>query len=131
MQAGLMNTYQHPVQNRQTVAWLCSATLVVAYLLLYFGGNPHRGFAADPIEDLARATLPASIASKWTLYGLAYTLSMIVGGFFVLKRHGNSRYQRVRTVVVVLARVVLAFALPAVSASRRMWPSAIAWLLLR
>jgi len=114
MQAGLMNTYQHPVSNRQTVAWVCSATLIAAYVLLYFGGNPHRGFAADPIEDLARATLPASIASKWTLYGLAYTLSMIVGGWFVLKRHGNSRYQRIRTTVVVLAQVVLAFALPLV-----------------
>ena len=36
------------------------------------------------------------------------------GGCFVLKRHGNSRYQRVRTSVVVLVQVVLAFALPLV-----------------
>ena len=114
MQAGLMNTYEHPVSSRQVVAWACSAVLIVAYVLLYFGGNPHRGFAADPIESLARVTLPAAIASKWTLYGLAYTLSMIVGGWFVLKRHGNSRYQRIRTVVVVLVQVVLAFVLPLV-----------------
>jgi hypothetical protein len=65
MQAGLMNTYQHPVSNRQAVAWVCSAALLVAYIVLYFGGNPHRGFAADPIETLARSTLPAAIASNW------------------------------------------------------------------
>jgi ferredoxin-type protein NapH len=112
MQAGLMNTYQHPVSSRQTVAWMCSGVLFVAYILLYFGGNPHRGFAADPLQSLAVATLPARIASKWTLYGTAYTLAMVLGGWFVLKRHGNSPYQRIRTIVVVAVQVVLAFALP-------------------
>ena len=112
MQAGLMNTYQHPVSSRQTVAWMCSAVLFVAYILLYFGGNPHRGFAADPLQSLAVAILPAKIASKWTLYGAAYSLAMVLGGWFVLKRHGNSPYQRIRTIVVVAVQVVLAFALP-------------------
>ena len=119
MQAGLMNTYQHPVSNRHTVAWLCSAVLVIAYLLLYFGGNPHRGFAADPIQRLAEGiagalSLPSAFHSKWVLYGACYTLAMIIGGVFVIRRHGNSRYQLVRTSVVVLVQVVLAFALPLV-----------------
>ncbi len=52
MQAGLMNTYEHPVSSRQGVAWACSAVLIAAYVLLYFGGNPHRGFAgAGAFED--------------------------------------------------------------------------------
>ena len=84
MQAGLMNTYQHPVSNRQPVAWLCSAVLVVAYVLLYFGGNPYRGFAADPIQRLAEGiagalSLPKAFHSKWVLYGVCYTLAMIAG----------------------------------------------------
>jgi ferredoxin-type protein NapH len=112
MQAGLMNTYQHPVSSRQTLAWMCSAVLFAAYIVLYFGGNPHRGFTADPLQSLAVAILPAKIASKWTLYGTAYSLAMVVGGWFVLKRHGNSPYQRIRTIVVVAVQVVLAFALP-------------------
>ncbi len=119
MQAGLMNTYKHPVSNRQPVAWLCSAVLVVAYVLLYFGGNPYRGFAADPIQRLAEGiagalSLPKAFHSKWVLYGACYTLAMIVGGLFVIKRHGNSRYQLIRTSVVVAVQVVLAFALPLV-----------------
>ncbi len=112
MQAGLMNTYQHPVQNRQAAAWICSALLFAAYIVLYFGGNPHRGFAADPLQSLAVAVLPAKVASKWTLYGIAYTLAMVVGGAHFLRKHGNSPYQRVRTIVVVSVQVVLAFALP-------------------
>jgi len=103
MQAGLMNTYQHPVADRKLVAWLCSLALIVTYVLLYFGGNPYRGFTADPIQDLATAV---GLDSKWTLYGLCYSLAMIVGGAFVLRRHGNSPYQRIRTSVVVLVQVV-------------------------
>ena len=119
MQAGLMNTYEHPVSNRQPVAWLCSAVLIVAYLALYLGGNPHRGFVADPIQSLAVGiatglSLPAAFQSKWVLYGFCYTLAMVVGGWYMLKRHGNSRYQRIRTTVVVLVQVVLSFALPLV-----------------
>jgi len=114
MQAGLLNTYRRSVSSRQPVAWACSALLFAAYILLYFGGNPHRGFAADPLQSLAVAILPAQVASKWTLYGLAYTVAMVAGGAHFLRRHGNSPYHRVRTAVVVLVQVVLAFALPLV-----------------
>jgi polyferredoxin len=111
MQAGLMNTYQHPVSARGGAAWVLSALLLAAYLLLYFGGNPAVGWQADPLQDLARAV---GLGSKWTLYGLVYTLAMVAGGLFVLRRHGNSPYQRTRTLVVVAVQVVLAFALPLV-----------------
>ena len=55
MQAGLLNTYQRPLATRQPVAWVCSAALFGFYLLLYFGGNPQRGFHADPLQSLADA----------------------------------------------------------------------------
>jgi len=97
-----MNTYQHPVSNRQPVAWAASAALLGCYLLLYF------------TEAFQRPAELLGLGSKWTLYGLAYTLAMIVGGAFFLRRHGNSRYHRVRTVVVVSVQIVLAFALPLV-----------------
>ena len=58
--------------------------------------------------------LPAVLHSKWILYGTVYTLAMIVGGAFVLRRHGNSPYQRIRTTSVVTVQVVFAFFLPIV-----------------
>jgi polyferredoxin len=111
MQAGLMNTYQHPASNRSWVAWSLSALLLAAYVLLYFGPLPALGLRFDVFERAAQAL---GLGSKWTLYGALYTLGMIAGGAFVLRRHGNSPYQRARTVVVVLVQVLLAFALPLV-----------------
>ncbi len=111
MQAGLMNTYQQPLSNRSGVAWALSALLVVSYVLLYFGPLPALGLHFDVFERAAQAL---HLGSKWTLYGTLYTLAMIAGGLYVLKRHGSSPYQRVRTTVVVLVQVVLAFALPLV-----------------
>ena len=104
MQAGLVNTYQHPASNRSWIAWGLSLLLFAGYVLLYFGGNPHRGFAADPVEDWARAL---GLDGKWTLYGIVYTLAMIAGGLFVLRRHGNSPYQRVRTITVVAVALIV------------------------
>lgn len=111
MQAGLMNTYQQPLGNRSAFAWALSALLVVSYVLLYFGPLPALGLHFDVFERAAQAL---HLGSKWTLYGTLYTLAMIAGGLYVLKRHGSSPYQRVRTTVVVLVQVLLAFALPLV-----------------
>jgi ferredoxin-type protein NapH len=111
MQAGLMNTYQHPVSSRQPVAWLLSALLAVSYLLLYLGPIPALGLRGDVFQAGAEAV---GLKSKWTLYGLLYTVAMIGGGAFVLRRHGGSRYQLVRTTMVVLVQIVFGFALPLV-----------------
>ncbi len=102
MQAGLLDTYRHPVQSRQWHAWALSALILASYLVLYF---------TDVLEAPARAL---RLGSKWTLYGLVYSLAMVIGGAFFLRRHGNSRYHRIRTVTVVLVQVLLAFALPVV-----------------
>jgi len=102
MQAGLLSTYQNPLQSRQWPAWILSALLMASYLVLYF---------TDLLEAPARAL---ALGSKWTLYGLVYSLAMVVGGAFFLRRHGNSRYQRLRTASVIFVQVVLAFALPVV-----------------
>jgi len=102
MQAGLINTYQNPMQNRQWPAWALSAALLLSYLALYF---------TEFFEAPARAL---GLGGKWTLYGLLYSLAMVVGGAFFLRRHGNSRYQRIRTLSVIFFQVVFAFALPIV-----------------
>ena len=102
MQAGLLDTYHADVRRRGWTAWALAALLSGAYVVVYF---------TDWLEAPARA---AGLGSKWTLYGLVYTLAMVAGGAYFLRRHGNSRYHRVRTVVVVAVQVVLAFALPLV-----------------
>jgi polyferredoxin len=111
MQAGLLDTYRRPLSSRQPIAWAVSVLLTAFYLLLYFGPIPRLGIEIDVFQVLAEKV---GLASKWTLYGLLYTLGMVVGGAYVLRRHGNSPYQRVRTIVVVLVQIVLGFSVPLV-----------------
>jgi ferredoxin-type protein NapH len=119
MQVGLVNTYAHAASRRAGVAWALSALLFLAYALLYFGPIPSLGLDKDVFQTAADSLgrllgLPAALRSKWVLYGVAYTLAIVGGGLFVLRRHGNSRYQRVRTLSVVGVQVALAFLLPIV-----------------
>jgi polyferredoxin len=112
MQAGLMDTYRNPVQSRSGPAWLLSGLLTAAYLLLYVGPMPRLGLHVDVFQVAATAL---GLGSKWTLYGLLYTVAMIAGGIYFLRKHGsNSPYQQVRTVVVVLVQIVFGFSLPLV-----------------
>jgi len=119
MQSGLLNTYQHPISNRAWVAWALSALLFAAYVLLYFGPVPALGLRFDLLQRVAEVVgqalgLPAILRTKWILYGSAYTLAMVAGGVFVLRRHGNRRNQQVRTITVVAVQVLFAFMLPIV-----------------
>jgi len=102
MQAGLLDTYRRPLLTRGALAWALSALLAAFYLVLYF---------TEALTPVARA---AGLGDKWTLYGFLYTVAMVAGGVYFVRRHGNSRYERIRTIVVVAVQVVLAFALPIV-----------------
>ena len=111
MQAGLLDTYGTAISRRAAPAWILSALLFASYILLYFGPLPRLGLRFDVFQRAAEAL---HLGSKWTLYGLLYTLAITLGGLFVLRRHGNSPYQRIRTLCVVAVQVVFAFALPLV-----------------
>jgi polyferredoxin len=119
VQSGLVNTYGRPASNRSWVAWSLSALLFAAYILLYFGPLPALGLRFDLLQSASEVAgralgLPRVLQSKWILYGTVYTLAMLLGGAFFLRRHGTSPYQRARTITVVGVQVVFAFLLPIV-----------------
>ncbi len=119
MQAGLLHTYHRRAGQRSWPAWLLSALLAFTYVLLYFGPIPALGLRLDLLQRIAERLgaslgLPVSLHSKWVLYGCLYTTAMVLGGAFFLRRHGNTRYQRIRTTTVIVVQVALAFALPLV-----------------
>ena len=109
MQAGLLDTWKRPLRARGAVAWLSAGLLTSFYLLLYLPGSTFSPSFPDVITPIASAL---HLPSKWFLYGLLYSIAMVVGGFFMLRRHGNSRYHRIRTVTVVTVQIVLGFSLP-------------------
>lgn len=100
MQAGLLDVYQSPTKTRGALAWIISALLIGFYVDLYF--FEHLGVVAHALH----------LPDKWTLYGLLYTVGMLIGGWFMLQKHGNSPYHRWRTITLVAVQSILSFLLP-------------------
>jgi polyferredoxin len=99
-QHGLFDTYRVAWRNRGAVAWLLSAALICFYSVLYW------------TEWLAPAASALGLSSKWGLYGLLYSVAVCWGAVWSWRRHGSSRYQRVRIGVNAAVQVVLGFSVP-------------------
>lgn len=90
----------HDVQNRGITAWLLSGLLTAFYLALYF---------TEWLTPVARGI---GLDSKWTLYGVLYTLAVTLGGVYVMRKYRHNRYQVVRTSVVIFIQATFAFSIP-------------------
>ncbi len=99
-QKGLFDTYRVAWQNRGLWAWVLSFLLIGFYSVLYW---------SEWLTPLANSV---GMANKWSLYGALYTLAIGFGGIWALRRHGNSRYQRIRIGVNVGIQATLGFAVP-------------------
>ncbi len=99
-QNGLLTTWREGWRARGPLAWVAALLLTAFYLDLYF---------TDHLEPAAQAV---GLPSKWMLYGAIYSVAMIGGAVYYLRRHGSSRYNRARIAVNVGVQVVLAFLLP-------------------
>lgn len=58
--------------------------------------------------------LYSGLDSKWSLYGLLYSMSVTVGGVYVCGKYWHNRYQVVRTSVVMLVQVSFGFSVPVI-----------------
>jgi polyferredoxin len=81
---------------------LLSGILFAFYILMYFTS------VFDPLA------VALGLASKWNLYGVLYTLAIIVGGVWFIRIHGNSPYQRLRTISLMFIQAAFAFSIPMV-----------------
>ena len=89
------------MRNRGWPAWVLTIVLSTFYVLLYF---------TEKLTPLAR--LLSSGWDKWTLYGLIYTLAVLVGGGLFILHNRRSPYQVRRTLVIMAVQLVVAFLLP-------------------
>jgi ferredoxin-type protein NapH len=111
-QKGFLKVYNHSATNGGWLAWLIAVALFGFYLLLYLPSAPGKLAVfriPDFISPLANAV---GLESNWSLYGVLYTAAILIGGLFVLKKHGNNRYQRYRTLTIMFVQLVFAFTLP-------------------
>ena len=99
-QKGLLKVYNQKTTSKGWPAWVLAVVLFAFYIDLY---------KTEHFTPLANAI---GLPSKWNLYGLLYTIAIIIGGSFVLKKHGNNKYHRYRTMTIMFVQVVFAFTLP-------------------
>ena len=57
-------------------------------------------------------TLDESAFSRWSIYGLIYTVAIGVGGAYVSWKYRHNKYQIVRTLIVMFIQLSFAFSIP-------------------
>ncbi len=119
--AGIKNdgVFHRQISNKGLIAWLIGIVLTGYYILLYLYPE-YLGLAAegDTNTGLIGFFDPLSMffkgqpASQWFVYGTFYTLAMLSLGIKFMLKYRHNRYQLMRTSVVVLAQLLLAYLLP-------------------
>lgn len=99
-QKGTLGWLKHDITHRGVTAWALSAALFAFYVVLYW---------TDWLDPVAQKL---HLGSKWTLYGLLYTIAITAGGIYVIKKYRRNMYQIVRTSVVIFVQATLAFSVP-------------------
>jgi ferredoxin-type protein NapH len=116
-QNGLLTTYRESWRTRGWPGVAISAALVSFYVVLYFESELGISWFTDLGIALGLGGRDYvehghTWSAKWYLYGALYSIAMIAGAIYYLRRHGNSRYNQARIAVNVAVQVLLAFTLP-------------------
>jgi polyferredoxin len=134
-----MGWLAHDLTHRGPTAWALCLLLLMFYALLYFPdklGEFGQVFSLEKptvqklyaignslnIFEHAMKALGRSVGatkwqldyiySKWTLYGTLYTLAILCGGAFVIRRYIHNKYIVVRTIVIMITQATLAYSVP-------------------
>jgi len=124
------NTPQRSASPVNT-AWLglIAGTYFIAfYVLLYWAAEYLVSWTTmlHPLSNMVNG----GNASQWFLYGLMYTVIVVVMGVRMLSKYQHNRYQQVRTYSVMFFQTAFAFAIPQILSKLRlpsmdfknMWP---------
>lgn len=99
-QNGLMSTFREGWRSRNWIAFAVAAALIGFYVVLYF---------TEVFNDIAQSI---GLRNKWFFYATLYSIAMIVGAIYYLRRHGNAAYNRKRIAVNLVVQLTLAYTLP-------------------
>lgn len=84
--------------------------LIIFYILLYWKPEYITSWIliADPLSEM----LSGNPASKWFLYGMLYTVIVIVMGVRMMAKYRHNKYQLIRTGSVMFFQTAFAFLIP-------------------
>ena len=121
-------TFFGSLTRRGMLGWVAGILMTGIYVLLYFypqylGYRPavygSEGLVtpAQVTGGLVKTVEPVALAlgvqtSQWFLYGVLYTLSILVFGVRMLMKYRHNRYHQIRTLSVMFFQTVFAWYLP-------------------
>ncbi|MFK7787750.1 MAG: 4Fe-4S binding protein [Crocinitomicaceae bacterium] len=109
---GIKNNYVmfNSLSSRGAIGWVVGIILTVFYVQLYWYSAPLTNAIDlfDPLSQLLRG----KDADQWFLYGTLYTVVILFLGIKFIYKYRHNRYQLIRTIVVILSQLVLAYFIP-------------------
>jgi len=107
------------LSGQGVIAWIIGIFLTGFYIALYWfpeylglgvDGSKNSGLIAlfDPLCQFFKG----QPASQWFVYGTLYTVAILAMGYKFIMKYRHNRYQQVRTVVVMLSQLFLAYLIP-------------------
>ncbi len=113
------NIWFNALTSRGVSAYILALCLTSFYIVLYFfpeylglasKGAANTGLIAlfDPLSLL----LSHKPASQWFVYGVFYTVAILIFGIKFLIKYKNNKYQQIRTLSVMFFQLVFAFLIP-------------------
>lgn len=110
--------------GRGALGWMIGIFLTGFYIVHYWWDHLFANLhdLVDPISQFMRG----SPADKYFFYAFLYSVAIAVMGTRALYRYRHSRYQLIRTSVVIFSQLVFAFSIPYIMArlaGKEFWPS--------
>lgn len=112
-------TWFRSISSRGTFAWILGVILTAFYVLLYWfpavlglgaDGTANSGLVRifDPLSKL----LNGNAASQWFVYGVFYTVAILIMGTKFIYKYRSNRYQVRRTLSIMFFQTAFAFLIP-------------------
>jgi len=124
------------MSSRGFVAWVLGIVLTVFYIILYWfpellgvaksGKNTGLIALFDPLSE----AFTGGPASQWFVYGVLYTLAILLFGIKFIWKYRHSKYEVIRTISVMFFQLCFAFIIPNIMAAlslpyydiKNIWP---------
>jgi len=102
--------YHNSMMNLGTIGWAMGLYLIAFYVLIYWYPEYAANWIkmADPISE----AIKGQPASQWFMYGLLYTLAIVVMGVRMFIKYRHSNYHLIRTGSVMFFQTAFAFIIP-------------------
>ncbi|WP_291789330.1 4Fe-4S binding protein [Cecembia sp.] len=102
--------YFSSMKSRGLLGIITGTYLILFYVILYWFPEYMTNLVIM-VDPLSKA-LSGAEASQWFLYGLIYTLAILVMGVRMFRKYKGNAYQTIRTVSVMFFQLAFAFLIP-------------------